>query len=277
MAASQSDCKFWEYRDWRVPTRFPTSAITSSSSGRFRLMITSQRVSFISFAAAFLIAVACGQAAVITFSAATAIVDSNDISTYGMSVDALHTNPNAGDLVVGDETFHKQTTTSAAGVFTGSTTHISLQTTGPGGAGNNSTNALPPPAVTGNYASVLAYLDYGSNNLGDPVVHGTLTLSGLKVNQSYQVQIWSLQRDFLNYVTTYTSGANSVSLHLNPGEFTLGSFTADAVTQSLTIQNTGGGAFYYGVNAVALRELPEPGSLALLGCAGILCARRKSR
>jgi hypothetical protein len=68
-----------------------------------------------------------------------------------------------------------------------------------------------------------------------------------------------------------------VSLSLNPGQFTLGSFTADAVAQSLTFQYTIGNAIYYAVNAVALRVLPEPGTLALLGCAGIFLARRKTR
>ena len=103
-----------------------------------------------------------------------------------------------------------------------------------------------PASVTGTYLTVLSELDFGSNNNSSQF--GTITLSGLSSGGVYQVQIWSIQVDNLGYVTTYTSGANSVSLQLNPGKYTL-TFTADAATQSLTFQSTAG-PIYYAVNAV---------------------------
>jgi len=239
-------------------------------------MLTSHRASAVSFAIAFAFCVARSEAATITWSAATNVNNSSDVATNGTYVDALHANPGQGNQTIGDTIFHEQSTSSVAGTFTGATSNISIQTNGPIGAGNGSSLGQLPASVTGTYSTVLYYLDYGSEEV-TLSQSGTITLSGLGVGSTYQVQIWSVQLDNQHYVTTYTSGANSVSLQLNPGQFTLGTFVADAATQSLTIQYTSGNARYYALNAVALRQLPEPGSLGIIGCAGMILAARRRK
>jgi len=103
----------------------------------------------------------------------------------------------------------------------------------------------------------------------------TLTISGLMVGGQYQFQFWSnLSSQMFGYQITATGGNNSVTLSSNTasavgglGQFVIGSFTADAVTQNITFLGDGDGGF---LNAFQLRQVPEPrtGILILAGIFG---------
>ena len=56
-----------------------------------------------------------------------------------------------------------------------------------------------------------------------------------------------------------------------------GTFVADATSQSFSVEakEVSGGSAGGQLNAVLLHEVPEPGSLALLGLGGLLIARRR--
>lgn len=118
----------------------------------------------------------------------------------------------------------------------------------------------------------------------------TMTIAGLTIGAQYQFQCWSnVSSDRFSHGLTATAG-NSITLFSNDdhaqgglGEWVIGTFTADAATQSITFEGDGDGGV---LNAFQLRRLsqtaavPETGStMALLGCAlaGLFVAQRRLR
>lgn len=106
----------------------------------------------------------------------------------------------------------------------------------------------------------------------------TFTLSGLTVDQEYQVQFFvSDDRNGTTRARTVTFSAGNTSDSLSyTGQYTIGSFAADAVTQSITISPSEGGQF--ALNAYVLRAVPEPSSYAALlglGALALVSCRRK--
>jgi hypothetical protein len=130
----------------------------------------------------------------------------------------------------------------------------------------------------------------------------SLTIGGLTVGQTYQFQWWDNNSSFISSpasgvppgYTTATAG-NSIGLNANDGsnpgslgQFAIGTFTADAVTQEIDfdgnpgIDDTLSGATDPLINAFQLREItpaPEPSTLALSAMGGLgsllLFRRRK--
>ncbi|MCX6876758.1 MAG: hypothetical protein NTW21_23550 [Verrucomicrobia bacterium] len=91
----------------------------------------------------------------------------------------------------------------------------------------------------------------------------TVTLNNLVAGDSYQVQIWvDDSRGFaLGRTETVTSGGgNTVTLNFpcnslgDPGQFTIGTFTADAATQPITLNGNASSQ----INAIQLRSLTIP-------------------
>jgi hypothetical protein len=132
--------------------------------------------------------------------------------------------------------------------------------------------------TTGLSTSYAALLDGGSPNIT------SLTLTGLSVGYSYEVQLWIA--DYRSYVTrsdgnTITSGANTSGELLFAGadgvrgSYVIGSFTADNANQAFAINDLGAGTQ---LNALQLRQtaIPEP-SAALLGGLGMLALLRRRR
>jgi hypothetical protein len=100
----------------------------------------------------------------------------------------------------------------------------------------------------------------------------TLTLTGLTVGRHYELEWWSDQSFAGGTNMTTATATNSVTLNANTtnaagglGQFAVGSFTADATTETVTFAGTVG--FGSVLNGAQLRDItvPEPASLALFG------------
>lgn len=136
----------------------------------------------------------------------------------------------------------------------------------------------------------------------------SVTLSGLQSGQQYLVQVFNNDargNRNLNFIAGYGDGTGSTEpvafsdLNNSPvdgsapvlpqtdaGDSIIGTFTADSATQSFNVFGSNGGAgstFTQGdgraqINAIQLRLVPEPASLALLamGCFAMLGGRRRA-
>jgi len=107
----------------------------------------------------------------------------------------------------------------------------------------------------------------------------TLTLGGLTSGQIYAVQFWSNDSSGglagVDSESVYTAG-NAVELDDNTmdanggvGQWVIGAFTADSVTQVFTIQSSPTTTFP-ALNAFQLRAIPEPTCGALLGLGAVV-------
>lgn len=130
----------------------------------------------------------------------------------------------------------------------------------------------------------------------------SFNITGLTQGQQYVIQLWTSQSTWAaspatlsptNRVATLSSGTSpTVTLDLNVndtqgscGQFVTGTFTADASgTQGFVATGTGispgGNATRTYVNAVQIRAVPEPSTLAMaaLGIGGVWAfVRRRSR
>jgi hypothetical protein len=149
---------------------------------------------------------------------------------------------------------------------------VTFATSGAGGVFESNTGGASPNAPFSNLpAGYQTILSSYTVPLFGPV---TLTMSGLTLGGQYQFEFWSNNsNDMFSYGITAAAG-NSVTLasnngHANGGlgEWVLGSFTADAATQSISFVGDGDGGF---LNAFQLRQaaagVPDAGAtLMLLG------------
>lgn len=130
--------------------------------------------------------------------------------------------------------------------------------------GSVNTSAFSSPSGAAFTSAYKAILPGAYSNNSTPSTGFTVTLNNLVVGRSYQVQCWSedARAGFGSRTTTITSvGGNSVTLQMNttnsagtPGQFGLGTFTADASTQLITV--TGNAEAH--LTALQLRDTSPP-------------------
>jgi len=126
-----------------------------------------------------------------------------------------------------------------------------------------------PPGFSGQYLSLVGGGGYAATTAPAPVI----TISDLRIGTNYTIEIFEAAWE-VNYNTVFTGGGRSSAPVANSGylltplatpQFILGSFTASATTQTITMSSSTG---YVIFDAMQVRtELPEPASTALVAAA----------
>ena len=194
----------------------------------------------------------------------TAIQGDSDVSVNGTSIDALQALPSGNNGInkpaetVNGTLFNSDNLSLTDGVITYS---------GPLGGGSDGGQGL---GLSTAYSSVLAGCVYVDDNPADynpgtfPAIAptGVITLD-VTAGDTYQVQLWNA---YLNGYRTTTFSVGSDSVTLAGSEYVIGTFTATSSTEVIdfngvvSTDSSGVGE----VNAVALRETPEPSTYAML-------------
>jgi hypothetical protein len=210
------------------------------------------------FAAVFLAIVTSAPAATITWGSAQHITGDGDVSTAGTLVTAVH----FGGPAVTDATVNGVTFTGVNA--SGATSPLSL----PGGAGTLTSPApdfivvnasfllsVPFSSLSSSYQNLLGAIA-GAHLSGSTM---TLNLTGLTIGDTYQFQFWeNISTNPTTLGTTATAG-NSVTALYNTGvqggvgQFAIGTFTADAGTESIAFASTSV-SNDPGLNAFQLRQ-----------------------
>jgi hypothetical protein len=223
---------------------------------------------------------ASAHAASITWGIPTNITGDTDVSTTGSLIGAF----NIGDTGVSSTTLNSvnfqgfAVPDNSSGATSG---NFAMSTSTAFQSSNNAGGGANPPfsALSAQYQTLLGAVTLNSG--GQPF---TLTISGLTVGAQYAFQWWT---DFsggdANEFTTATAG-DSVTLQSNTssavggvGQFAIGTFTADAATQSITF---GSNVSHAILNGFQLREIavPEGSTLLLVALGSCVClftARRR--
>lgn len=151
--------------------------------------------------------------------------------------------------------------------------------------------------LSSSYASLLGSGASASSPFGDGPL--TLTISGLTIGQTYEFQWWANNSSFAastadGYMSPFSdasdSDGNLVGLYVNDlsnagslGQYAIGTFTADNVTEGITFVGNGDDQGDMIINAMQLRDItptPEPSTLALAGMGALgalMLSRRTAR
>ena len=199
-------------------------------------------------------------AAVIVWSAPTTSTADSDVSTAGTLLSAVVAG-GTGPVSVNGVTFSP----TAGGGNYSLTFDYGFNSFGQPGA--------PYLALSVGYQNLLTAGLYMTS--GNPPGPMTLTFTNLTIGQTYLFQWWvdDSRGGNLDRTTVATAG-NSVVLEHNfdnitggVGQFAIGTFTADDVSQAIVFQGFGNESPYFGstqVNAFELRAIPEPSTHAML-------------
>ena len=221
-----------------------------------KLILTSAVILTISVLAA-----RTASAAAITWGAPTAVSGVSDIQVDGSTYGVVHAGEwgNAGPYIVNNGfvnvTFVQRT-------LNGGDPLANFVDTG-AGIGNP---GFYPNNATGNanYDTILNGATFDGAN------PGVLTLGGLTSGNNYQIQLWGVDtRGCCSGRTEQFQdglGGNTATFTLGPAKYVIGTFTANATTQTINV--TGIGQMQHNLNAYVLSQsliVPEPSSLMLLG------------
>jgi fibronectin type 3 domain-containing protein len=186
-----------------------------------------------------------GTSSQITWGTAQAMVGNTDVSTTGTLLDAATFCTTA--QTVNGVTFNPLAASGTIGGYTGYTDasgKISANSPGnaPGAYGGTFSTASPSSAA---YSAATATLGFGYFQ------NGSVVLSGLTTGHTYRVQVWSYYTGSPGNCNTTLTGANTVTLVPDSGQYAIGTFTAGST--SLTF-NYNYGNDYGLINAVEVRD-----------------------
>jgi|APCry1669188970_1035186.scaffolds.fasta_scaffold38771_1 PEP-CTERM motif len=195
--------------------------------------------------------------------------------TYVEAVTAWKT----ANLTVNGVTFLPLDTVGASASYTGAG-HITQTLPGAITDAGWTYMASPASGTPTDYETMLVSTAWLSSGFDD----GAITLAGLSFGKKYRVQVWAGQWNNDQYATVYDTislnpSGNNQRLappnFLTPPQFVVGTFTADAAVQTIsikpgTIDNNGLAGVRMYAGAISLFEaggqpVPEPGTWLLLG------------
>ena len=236
------------------------------------------RLTTYSLLAAFLTIGTSASAASITWGPAQNLAAAGDIITLGAGEAIRASNGGTDAVTVNGVLFEAQTNDGGFTAPTATPDFYTVDATaGPGTF--NQASADTYSVVTGDASldTLLASHYFGNNSGGSGT--STITLQNLVVGADYTIQYIHAADDrsaALSGRTSTLDGQTSlVRFNGTAVEYAIGTFTADATTQDIVSVGSldGGGDF----SGLVLRQdnVPEPGSLALLGLGGLLLTRRR--
>jgi hypothetical protein len=208
-----------------------------------------------------LIASGISHAQFITWLGANNITGDSDVFTTGSYVDAFQ----AATGGYNGKTTSAQTVNGVSFNVDNSYTYTDGVFTLSGGG--DGTDGNYPYVGSAAYQAVLADCVYSGGAV-------TVTMSGLTLGQEYEIEVWNSTP----YDDTILQGSTPTDTqYLNIGQYTLGTFIAGA-TNSFTFNNGPSHSTVGTIDALEIREIPEPSTYALLALGALtlgLAARRR--
>lgn len=248
--------------------------------------------------ACFLSLASFSRGAVINWDSPVNINGSSDVSITGELVRAYNFASASATTVNGVQFLATSTTATGAGQSVAGN-HTFSATTGYSGAvlvPSYGGSAGAFGSLAPEYQSLLSSFATGSSAIAGANRNGTtLTLANLVIGQEYLLQIWTNDSRGTNAVTTghlgleitaptvpaggtvvRYNGTGGAAAEGAVGQYVIGTFTADANTQSFSLYS-GGGSGLATLNAYQLRTIPEPSAVlpGVFGLSGLLLRRRR--
>jgi hypothetical protein len=204
------------------------------------------------------------KAAGIAWGPATNISSDSDVSLEGTLVSATQVNTTGAPITVNTVTFgvagstpnFVYSTDLLFAIVPTSNSPLTFEQSSPATGGSAAYNALVNEDV------------YNVN---------LLELQRLNVGQEYLVQIWAdngVVSPTPDVPVFFDPSLNGVGLIGAAGQYVIGTFTADAASEIITVGAAEGHSI---VSAVQLRAIPEPASLSVLGVGAMALMGRRRR
>jgi hypothetical protein len=152
----------------------------------------------------------------------------------------------------------------------------------PNNFGYGGSTSAPFSTLSAGYQNLLG--NYASSGVIEDLV---LTVSGLTVGQTYQYETWSNLSNIASNNGTDIAGGPELVDDVNGdvggvGQYAIGTFTADATSQSVTFSgdpsgSIGGTSAFPLLSGFELAAVPEPASISLIGLGLLPLLKRRPR